>query len=53
MCATNEVSVGVLGVVDVLELGGWNVVEVAVEPLGVVPVHPPGTCHLDLPEGKG
>ncbi len=31
---------GGLSVVGLLVFDGWDIVEVAVEPLGVVPVHP-------------
>lgn len=31
-----------------LELGGWDVAEVAVEALGVVPVHPSEGCELEV-----
>ncbi len=43
--------VGVAGSVGRLELGGWNVAAVAVESLGVVPVHPRQRGEFDLVDG--
>ena len=37
--------------VELLELGGWDVAEVAVQALGVVPVHPAERRELDLFDG--
>jgi hypothetical protein len=45
---SNQFPVGLLGSVSRLELDGRHVVEVAVQPLGVVPVDPPegGELHV-------
>ncbi len=43
---------GGLSVVGLLVLVWWHVVEVAVEPLGVVPVHPSQCGELDVVDGS-
>ena len=48
---SDQVLVGLLGSVERLELGWWGIAEVAVQPLGVVPVHPAEGGQLDLVDG--
>lgn len=48
---SNHVLVGLVGSVGSLELRGWDVVEVAVQPLGVEPVDPPEGRELDVFDG--
>ena len=48
---SNQLLVGVGRSVGGFELGGWHVVAVAVEALGVVPVQPGQCGQLDLVDG--
>jgi hypothetical protein len=45
---SNQLLVGVGASVGGFELGGWHVVAVAVEALGVVPVHPRQRRQFDV-----
>ncbi len=45
---SNQLFCPLLGIVGVLEFGRWDVVEIAVDPLGVIPMNPTQGSQFDV-----